>query len=275
MDLKLIEIIITIITVRINMYDFHSHIVYGVDDGAKDREMTIEMLKTAVESGTDKIIATPHYVRGRFQVPRDEINAGVRELRALAKENNIGIKIYEGQEVYYSKNILSYYEEGVINTIENTRYMLLEVPIRSFDIEEVLDTLYELQLKGIVIILAHPERYRDFIKEPSLINRFIAEGFLFQLNMGSITGGFGKDVKRTAEIFVKHRVYSVVGSDAHRAEVRTTDMRNGIIELEKIVPGYVEEININSERILEDIKISFGGKRIETKRSLFGLFGRK
>lgn len=257
------------------MVDFHSHIIYGVDDGAKDKEMTLAMLRTAVDSGTDKIVATPHYVRGRFQVHRDDINEQVKILRDLAQGENLGIDIYKGQEVYYSKNLLSYYEEGAIGTLGNTRYMLAELPIRGFNPEEVIDTFYELQLKGIVIILAHPERYRDFIVEPSLINRFVAEGFLFQLNTGSLAGYFGKEVRKTAEIFVKHRIYSVLGSDAHRSEGRTTDMRSGAIELDNLVPGYLEEININSERILQDINISFSGRKIEKKKGIFDFLKRK
>lgn len=257
------------------MVDFHSHIIYGVDDGSKDKEMTLAMLRTAVDSGTDKIVATPHYVRGRFQVHRDDVNHQVKILRDLAEGENLGIDIYEGQEVYYNKNLLSYYEEGAIGTLGNTRYMLAELPLRSFDPEEVIDTFYEFQIKGIVIILAHPERYRDFIMEPSLINRFIAEGFLFQLNTGSLAGDFGKEVKKTAETFVKHRIYSVLGSDAHRAEGRTTDMTSGIEELDNLVPGYLEEINNNSERILEDIKVSFSGRKVEKKKGIFDFLKRK
>lgn len=254
------------------MIDFHSHILYGVDDGAKDEEMSLEMLKIAELSGTFKIVATPHYVRGRFQVPRDEINQGVINLRKLANENNIALEIYEGQEVYYTENILTYYDEGVINTIGNTKYMLIELPMRNFHLEEVLDNLYEIQVRGIVIILAHPERYEKFIKAPYLINRFIDEGFLFQLNIGSITGNFGKEVEKTAEIFIKNRVYTVVGSDGHRSEGRTTDMRKGITKIEKFQPGYMKDFEEKSEKILENAQVSFDGQKIQRKKGLFGLF---
>ena len=86
----------------------------------------------------------------------------------------------------------------MIGTINNTRYMLIEFPMLEFNIEEAINTLYELQIRGIVPIIAHPERYKPFIKKPSMINSLIKEGMLFQLNAGSITGSFGKEVKKTA-----------------------------------------------------------------------------
>lgn len=254
------------------MIDFHSHILYGIDDGAKDESMALEMLKIAVDSGTKKIVATPHYVRGRFQIPRGEIKKKVEELRKVAVNNNIDLEIYEGQEVYYTRNLMEYYEEGLIDTIEGTRYMLVELPMREFNTEEVLDTLYEFQIKGIVIILAHPERYKVFIKEPFRINKFIEEGFLFQLNTGSLSGEFGKEVEKTAEIFVKNKIYSVIGSDGHRTEGRNTDLRKGIDKLKKITSGYIEEIEENSKRVLRDEEITFKGKKVEKKKGLLDFF---
>ena len=72
----------------------------------------------------------------------------------------------------------------MIGTINNTRYMLIEFPMLEFNIEEAINTLYELQIRGIVPIIAHPERYKQFIKNPSQINLLIKEGMLFQVNAG-------------------------------------------------------------------------------------------
>ena len=90
--------------------------------------------------------------------------------------------------------MLEYYNDNMIGTINNTKYMLIEFPMLEFNIDEVINTIYELQIRGITPIIAHPERYKQFIKKPSTINTFIKEGMLFQLNAGSITGAFGKDV---------------------------------------------------------------------------------
>ena len=72
------------------------------------------------------------------------------------------------------------------------------------------------------------EKYNIFIKSPSLINEFIKKGHLLQLNIGSITGELGKEVKKTADIFLKHRIYRLVGSDSHRDRKRNSNMSEGI-----------------------------------------------
>lgn len=253
------------------MIDFHSHIVPGVDDGSKSEEMTLEMIKMAADRGIQKIVATPHYVRGRFQVTKDEIKKEINSLKGLVKEMKIPIEIYGGQEIYYSDNILQYYLDGEIGTIENTRYMLVELPMKGFEVDKVINNLYELQLKGIVIILAHPERYIEFIKKPSLINRFLEEGFLFQLNSGSISGEFGKDVKKTSEIFLAHDIYSVIGSDGHRVKSRNTDMTKGIAEANKLKPGISDVFKENGEKILRDEEVRTTGKRIAEIKGIKGL----
>ena len=251
------------------MVDIHSHVIPGIDDGAKDEDMAVSMLKTAVKSGTRKIVITPHFMRGRFNYEYNEVKEEVRNLKALADENNIDIEIYEGQEVYYSSRIVEYFNEGIIGTINGTRYMLIEFPMLEFDIDEIINNLYELQLKGITPIIAHPERYKPLIKNPSLINRFIDEGFLFQLNTGSITGHFGKDVKKTAEIYAGNRIYNFVGSDGHRDSGRNTDITKF---LDMVDNEYLEFIKKSSEDMLNDEDVEFGGIKVKERKKFLGIF---
>ena len=111
------------------MVDIHSHILAGIDDGSKDIEMAINMLKKAAKSGTTDIIATPHFMRGRFEVEYNEVLKKVEELKEISRENNIDINIYSGQEIYYNKNMLEYYNDNMIGTINNTKYMLIKLYI--------------------------------------------------------------------------------------------------------------------------------------------------
>ncbi len=256
------------------MIDFHSHILHGVDDGSKDEDMTVDMLKLAKKSGTTGIVATPHFFRGRFQVSYEEIKKEVAKLKILAKNKDIDIEIYCGQEIYYTSRILESYNCGDIGTIENSRYMLIEFPLRNFSVDEVINDIYELQLKGVVPIIAHPERYKTFIEAPQLINKFIEEGFLFQLNTGSIAGDFGGGVKKTAKLFIKHKIYSTFGSDGHRSDVRTTDMTTGIKAIEKINHGYVREMENISREILMNNKVTFQGEKIKKQSGIFNIFRR-
>ena len=250
------------------MIDIHSHIINEIDDGSKNIEMTINMLKKAEQSGTTDIIATPHFMRGRFEVEYNEVVKKVEGLREIAKENNININIYAGQEVYYSKNILEYYNDKIIGTINNTKYMLIELPMLEFNIDEVINIIYELQIRGITPIIAHPERYKLFIKKPSMINSLIKEGMLFQLNAGSLTGNFGKDVKKTATKYLENNIYSFIGSDAHRDIGRDTDIKEalGILEINQ----RRSFIN-NGKLMLKNEDVIFNGSLVKEKKFL-GIF---
>ena len=251
------------------MVDIHSHVIPGIDDGAKDEDMAVRMLKIAEKGGTKKLVVTPHFMRGRFDYEYDEVTEEVEKLRSLAKDNNVDIEIYQGQEIYYSDRIVSYYNRGMIGTINGTRYMLIELPMLEFNLDQVIDNLYELQLKGITPIIAHPERYRPFIKKPSMINKLIKEGCLFQLNAGSITGEFGKDVKKTAENYLMNRLYNFVGSDGHRDDKRNTDLTQflNIIEKEDL-----ELFKDSSEAMLNNEEVEFVGNTIKERKKILGIF---
>lgn len=251
------------------MIDIHSHVIPRIDDGAKDEEMAVSMLKIAEKGGTKKLVVTPHFMRGRFDYEYNEVTEEVEKLRRLAKDNNVEIEIYQGQEIYYSDKIVEYYNRGSIGTINGTRYMLIELPMVEFNLDQVVDNLYELQLKGITPIIAHPERYRPFIKKPSLINKLIKEGCLFQLNTGSITGEFGRDVKKTAEAYLMNRVYNFIGSDGHRDTKRNTDLSQflNIVEKEDI-----ELFKESSEAMLNNEEVEFIGKKLQEKKKFLGIF---
>lgn len=254
------------------MIDIHSHIINNVDDGAKNLDMALNMLRKSEEIGIKGIVATPHYLRGIYNFEYSEIEECAEQLRIEAKKNNINIEIYTGQEVYYTEKIVEYFTEGIIGTINKSRYMLIEFPMRGFDIDAILNDIYELQIRGIVPIIAHPERYKVFLKKPWLINNFIEEGFLFQVNAGSLTGYFGKDVKKLAMKYLENGVYSFIGSDAHRDESRSTDMTEAFDLIDSIDKKYKDDFKRNSNLLVEDGEIEFSGKLIKERKKLLGIW---
>ena len=250
------------------MIDIHSHILPGIDDGAKNINMTLRMIKMAEKSGTKDIVATPHFCRGYGETPYDEVKKLVEEFKKLTKREGLGINLHYGQEVYYSEEIINDYKSGLIGTINNSRYMLIELPMRSFD-SETLEVIYELQVTGIIPILAHPERYRPIIEKPERINKFIKEGFLFQMNAGSIEGQFGNNVKKTAEILLANNIYNFIGSDAHNDTNRCTGIDRGI-ELAKKKNKINEELFRESgRRLLNNEDIEFIGEKVKEKKGIF------
>lgn len=252
------------------MVDLHSHVIWGIDDGSKSREMTLNMLKLAIRGGTNKIVSTPHFLPGHYENSMEDIKREIEKVKELIKEENLDIEVFPGQEVYYTDNILENYNNNLIGTINNSRYMLIEFNMRDFRLEEIIENLYELQLKGITPVIAHPERYIKFLKNPSLINEFSKEGYFFQLNSGSLTGNFGKEVKKLSEKYIDSKIYSVFGSDAHRDENRNPNMKEFIEGFKD--KAYLEKLKNNNEFIIYNKKIDVNDNLFKEKKGIFKFF---
>lgn len=252
--------------------DIHSHIIPGIDDGSKNMEMTVEMLKNAERDGTKEIIATPHYLVEYGESIISEVKAFVEEINFIISNEGLNIKVYSGQEVYYTENMIQNYIDGKIGTLNDSKYMLIEFPIRKFD-DNIFDIIYELQIRNITPIIAHPERYKPIIEKPIYINKFINEGYLFQMNTGSIEGKFGADVKKTAEILLDNGIYNFIGSDAHNIKNRNTGLSNAISLANK--NSNIEKIfKDSSKKILKNEHIDFLGERIKERKSIFSFLKR-
>lgn len=254
------------------MIDIHSHILPKIDDGATDIATTIEMLKNAEKDGTLEIVATPHFCRGYGEAKFSEVKELVKGFNKVCKAEGIRINIHYGQEVYYSHNMIEDFKQGIIGTINDSRYMLFELPMGDKLEADVFETLYELQIMGIVPILAHPERYKFIVDKPSVINRFIDEGVLFQVNAGSIKGSFGEKIKKTAEILLDHGIYNFIGSDAHNIGKRCTGISDGIRLASERNKSYKYLFEESGEKLLRNEEIDFLGKKIKEKKSFLSFF---
>ncbi len=253
------------------MVDIHSHIIPGIDDGSKNMEMTLEMLKNAEKEGTKEIVATPHYLLEYGEATIIDVKNHVKEINAILESEKIDVKVYSGQEVYFTEKIIEDYMDGNIGTLNDSRYMLIEFPMEKFD-ENIFDILYELQVRNIVPIIAHPERYKFFIQKPAFINHFINQGYLFQVNAGSIEGKFGETVRKTADLFLKNHIYNFIGSDAHNIKNRNTGLKDAISLLNE---GINKEIfEDSSKKMLKNEKIEFLGEKIKEKKSIFSFLKR-
>lgn len=256
--------------------DFHSHIIPGIDDGSKTIEESMEMLRISVNSGIKRILATPHFhVRRGYTVDTGVLKEKVAELKKRSAEEKIDIEIILGQEVGYNEELLEHFEAGKLLNIGESQYMLIEFPLRDFSTKKALDVIYELQVRGVKPVIAHPERYPRFIREPEVINRFIEEGFLFQLNGGSVDGEFGKDSKKLSEIYLNHNIYSFVGSDGHNGTSRTTAMeccRNTIAKKSQELLLHMDD---NAEKLLKGNEVVFSGELIKKSKGIFSFFHKK
>lgn len=247
-------IIITIITVKRKagkrMLDFHSHILPGLDDGAKDMNTAIEMAKIAVEDGIKEIVATPHFIEGSMESHKDVILEKVRDCQKVFDDGYIPLKVIAGAEVYLTPDITDMLAKGQLMTINNGgKYILVELPMNSVPMYTE-DIFFEIKLKGVTPIIAHPERNIVLASKPERLLNFVNCGCLLQINAGSITGLYGSKVKNTAELFVKNDLIHLIGSDAHSAGGRAPTIKTAITQIEKLNHGKAKEITIIGQMVL-------------------------
>jgi protein-tyrosine phosphatase len=205
------------------MFDLHSHIIQGIDDGAKDMEMSLAMLQMAAENGTKGIVATPHVIEGEWLPEWDRIVMECDILQKTAQESGINISIFPGGEIAIHLDILDIVTGAGAYCINSGRYMLVELPANQ--IPSFTDNFFfSLQARGITPILAHPERHPALAKEPEILTEWIRRGILAQMNGTSITGEMGERVMATAEILLTNNMIHAIGSDAHRMHNRNTNL---------------------------------------------------
>lgn len=194
-----------------NYVDIHSHILYGIDDGSKSLEESKEIIKQHIEMGFKDIVVTPHYIENSDYITNNEEKEKI--LKTLKKEFN-DINLYLGNEVFINNNIEELLNNNEISTINGSKYLLIELPLHN-KIKNATDIIYELRIKGIIPIIAHPERYEFVQKNPDSVDELIEEGAILQSNYGSIIGVYGEHAKKTMKKLLKKNVISVLATDIH------------------------------------------------------------
>ena len=195
------------------MNDLHSHILFGVDDGAKVFEDSKFILDSALLVGVKNIVLTPHYiVDSRYMSTANDNLVPFKQVKDYA--DGLGINVYLANEVYLSKEVVELYKSGKIATINNSRYMLVEIPMYG-KLNNVKSIFFELLSAGVVPILAHPERYTAYHGDIDFFKELRQMGVLLQANYPSLLGFYGKDAKKMLKKLLKADLISFVGSDVH------------------------------------------------------------
>ena len=197
------------------MIDFHSHILPKIDDGSKSVEETFELLKEAKQAGFDEIISTSHYMEEYYEVNVAEREAWVDAISQNLHRVDLDLKLYLGSEIYITDNIVKLLEEGKASSINNSNYVLFELPLNSKPMN-LYDVVYEMLQNRIVPVLAHPERYLFVQKEPEIIYELIQKGVLMQANYGSILGRYGEKAALIVQKLLENNMIHFLGSDVHK-----------------------------------------------------------
>ena len=232
------------------MIDFHSHILPNIDDGSRSVQETFEMIKEAEKVGFDTIISTSHYIEGYYESSVAERQEIVNAINKKLEEDQHDTRIKLGNEIYFSDNIISLLEQNKATTVENTRYVLFELPL-DMQPMNIYDFVYELLQDKKKPILAHPERYSYFQKNPSTITDLIEKGVLMQVNYGSIIGWYNEKAQIIAKKLLENNMVHFLGSDAHRENTIYPRIPEILDKLENIIgKEKIEELTEENPRLV-------------------------
>ncbi|MBI2864637.1 MAG: hypothetical protein HYX94_08770 [Chloroflexi bacterium] len=217
------------------MIDIHTHILPGVDDGAQSLEDSLEMARAAAADGVRTIVATPHGSEWSTGCNWPEVVGRVKALQTELDRSGVNVKVAPGLEVYLAPGLATQLEEGSAFPLNGGRYILVEMPLNQFPIYAE-QAIFELQLRGLVPIVAHPERNAGIQKDPQKLQVLVERGALGQVTAASLSGGFGSRTRETARLLLQRNLVHVIASDAHSpAGHRSPILSAGVAEAASII----------------------------------------
>ena len=204
------------------LYDIHCHMLPGLDDGAFSMDESVLMAEMAASHHERAVVCTPHWLPDSDYDLRTLLGV-LQKTGSVLRERGIRLKLIAGQEVFLDENYretVGLLESSRLLTINRSVYPLVEFsPYVSEHL--VYSSIGYLTARGFIPIIAHPERYRFVIEDPSVLKRMKNLGAFLQMNKGSVSGFFGGSVRRTAEYMLSARLADFAASDAHSPYRRT------------------------------------------------------
>ena len=208
------------------MLDLHCHLLPGIDDGAVDLEMSLEMARMAVADGIRTVACTPHIYPGMYDNDRAGILAAIASLRIELARHGIDLELVEGADVHLDVGLLAGIREGRVPTLAGSRYLLLEPPHHVAP-PRFEDSVFQLMVAGVVPVITHPERLTWIEGQYDVFKRLVKGGAWMQITAGSITGRFGKRPQYWAERMLDERLVHILATDAHHPRRRPPLLAEG------------------------------------------------
>ena len=240
------------------MIDIHSHVVYDIDDGPSDIEMSLDILNSAKLKGVNALFLTSHYMEDGYKASGDRYVERFNAIRDYINREDLQVEIYPGNEVMIYPDMAKDLYDGKFMTLNNSRYVLVELPLT----EKVMyleNVLFEIVSKGYVPIIAHPERYVYFQDDVEYFKVLLSMGALLQINAGSIVGAYGSGAEKTAKYLLKNGMVQFIASDSHSPH-RIFDCYPKITSKIKKIVGD-ENFNLltvkNPNDVVNNVKINY------------------
>lgn len=195
-------------------WDIHNHLVFGIDDGAKDLETAIAMAEHFVSIGYTKVTATPHIMGDFYKNTKQSITAPIDILKEELFKKNIPLQLEFAAEYYVDEYLFTKLKnkEELLTFMGNK--VLIETAFMSAP-RQFEQIVFELFASGYVPVYAHPERYIYLQNDYTMVETLLQSGLQFQLNLLSLSGYYSKESKKLVEWLIDKGYYSFFGTDAH------------------------------------------------------------
>lgn len=254
------------------MIDIHCHILPGIDDGAKHIGDSIDMARAAVSEGIDTIIATPHHKNSKYDNYKSDIIKRVDELNLQLEKEKVQLKVLPGQETRIYGEMLEDLEKDEILPLNGTQYVFVELP--SGHVPRYTEKLlFDLQLKGLIPIIVHPERNQEIIERPEVLYNLVKKGALTQVTASSISGYFGKKIRNFSFQLIEANLAHFIASDAHNIDTRGFKMSETMDLIEsRYGIDLVYLLQENAEMLVQDLNVYKETPEAIKKKKFLGIF---
>lgn len=194
--------------------DMHSHLLPGIDDGSPDMATTLKLIKGMMELGYQKFITTPHVMWDMYQNTRDIILRKQDEVREALRQEGIEVELTAAAEYFLDDYVAGLLKKNEPLLTISGNLVLTEFSM-AYPSHSLKDILFEMQMQGYQPIIAHPERYTYLDKNKDFYEELKDIGCLFQLNILSVAGYYGKTQQELANYLLKKGYYDLAGTDLH------------------------------------------------------------
>jgi len=190
--------------------DMHSHILPGIDDGSPDVDTSLRFVKSLENLGYSHLIATPHIYKELYPNTIETISEAKKSLQNALDGQGVSLKLDSAAEYMIDQD---FDLDAELCPVQK-KHLLIEMSYLN-ESPNISQRVFDVEIKGFTPILAHPERYTFYFKDKTRLKRFKEKGCLLQLNLLSVMGYYGKEVKQLAEYLLKENMYDLAGTDLH------------------------------------------------------------
>lgn len=194
--------------------DMHSHLLPGIDDGSPDLETSLGLIRGLAALGYRKLITTPHVLWDIYPNTTEQITESLKETQEAVAAAGINVELQAAAEYFIDEHFEAELKAKSPLLTIGGNMVLVEFSMVMAPID-LQDVLFQMQVQNYQPVIAHPERYIYLINRRSFFDELREAGCLFQLNLLSLTGHYGRAVAELAEYLLKNDYYSFAGTDLH------------------------------------------------------------